>query len=370
MKILLISSIVPNEAAMGGPLILKRHFENPELSVRVFRESQDSSIGSKKWRSPRTRVGKAIESFRPPQPDPLEMDKEINSFQPDLILSVAHGWWFFAARDAALRHDIPLVLWCQDWWPDFPQVSSFARSFVHKRVVSACRDAALVICVSKGMHEEIGSPSNSVVLHDLPSKVSGEQVQPEIVQPYRVIYGGNIGEYGPMVGEAARACLEGGKARIDIYGGPRPGWTGEIAKVLRHAGAFHGLFRANAFLQRIRSSHAVLITQPFAEDAARRMRTCFPSKLIEMAQLHKPMIIWGPDYCSSIRWAREREAGICITTQDPKEVGRQIEGLAEDPSEHQRLSKASADAAKNDFDPDKIRNRFVELLSETSKGGH
>lgn len=367
LRILVISSVIPDEAAMGGPLILKRHFDNPELDVRVFRSESMPAAAQRFAQISRCGLhaaARTLNSFMPPLPDQVEIDSEIQAHKPDLILSVAHGWYFLAAAAATKRHGIPLVLWCQDWWPDFPQVAPIARKRVRDSLLRVCQQAKQIICISKGMHEAIGAPPNSVVLHDLPSKVSPDQAQPKRAIPYRVIYGGNIGEYGPMVGEAAANCLRGGKVRIDVYGGPRPGWSGEIARRLREADAFHGLFRSGAFLERIRESHAVLITQPFTADAAHRMRTCFPSKLIEMAQLHKPMIIWGPEYGSAVRWARERNSALCITDPSPEAVRRKAEALAEDPEQHEHLSRASAEAAARDFNPDKIREAFVELLRQ------
>lgn len=365
IRVLLISSVVPDEAAMGGPLILKRHFENPELECRVFLPSEKRKGGALyeklKHGSLRSLL-RLSESLCPPMLDDGEIDISVDEFQPDLILSVAHGWQFLSAARTARRHGLPFILWCQDWWPDFPQVAPIARKSVRRRLLKVCHEASQIICVSNGMYREIGAPPNAQVLHDLPSTVSAAIRHPELTTPYRIVYGGNIGEYGPMVGAAAAECIRGGQARIDVFGGPRPGWNGEIASVLRRANAFHGLFRSRAFLKRIEGSHAVLVTQPFTKKAERRMRTCFPSKLIEMLQLQKPLIIWGPEYSSAIEWARDKNVALCITDPDPICFRKTVESLASSPDEHRRLVRASAEAAKLYFDPVKIREEFVKIL--------
>jgi hypothetical protein len=63
------------------------------------------------------------------------------------------------------------------------------------------------------------------------------------------------------------------------------------------------------------------------------VETSFPSKLPEYAQFGKPIVIWGPEYCSAIHWGREGDRALCITEASPKVVVAALQNLSVDPQE-------------------------------------
>jgi glycosyltransferase involved in cell wall biosynthesis len=92
------------------------------------------------------------------------------------------------------------------------------------------------------------------------------------------------------------------------------------------------------------------------------METSFPSKMLEMAQFGKPLVIWGPEYCSAVQWARQGNRALCVTDQNPDALRHALEKLAVSTDEQQRLAAAALQSAQTDFNPDRIQAQFMDAL--------
>jgi glycosyltransferase involved in cell wall biosynthesis len=371
LRILLISSVVPDELSLGGSLILKRHLDDPRLEWRAFRSTRESVKARLYRRLRHIHLGKVIhivESFSPPRLNDSDIDSAIHEFDPDIILSVTHGWDYLSAAKAAKRWKLQLVLLCHDWWPDKAEVANLARPWVARQLRAVCRASHGFLCVSEGMHRELGCLSNSSIVYPIPSKILGFPVKLYNEQLYKVVYFGNLYEYGPMIEAAAAECFKSAKLRLEVYG-PEPWWSEGVADRFRAVGVYHGFVSPTELLVRASEYDATLVAMSFDRKMERRMKTSFPSKLIQMAQLRKPLVIWGPEYCSAVQWARKRNAALCVTDPTPEALRHGLESLAAARSEHVRLSLASGEAACNEFNPDRIQAKFVSILEKAKAAG-
>jgi glycosyltransferase involved in cell wall biosynthesis len=100
----------------------------------------------------------------------------------------------------------------------------------------------------------------------------------------------------------------------------------------------------------------------FAPPHRRRMTTSFPSKLIDATQLGLPVVVWGPEYCSAVTWARKGDRALCVTDPNPLALRETLEELAASPAELQRLAKSSCNAATGDFNYERIQLQFMDAL--------
>jgi len=366
IKILLISSVVPEELSLGSSLTLKRHFDDVRLEWQVFSPTRNTLKSRLYRRLRRGRFREAIrivESLSPPKHCKSEIDSIICQYNPDVILSIAHGWDYLAAAQAAKRWRIPLIIFCHDWWPDKAEVAHLARFWVARQLRSICRNSHSVLSVSEGMHRELGGLLNSQILYPISEKANNITRKQTGHKQFRVVYFGNLYEYGPMIESAAEACLNSVNVRLEVFG-PEPWWKPGMAARFRDSGVYHGLIPRNEFFERIASYDASLVAMSFECKMERRMKTSFPSKLVEMAQLNKPLVIWGPEYCSAVQWARKRKAALCITDPSPEAILHALESLAASRSEQDRLTLAAGDAAANDFNPDFIQEKFISILEK------
>lgn len=363
LKVLVVSSVQPEKLGLGGQLILDRLLSHPGLQWKACPRSNSSTKKRLYNRLRRTRFQNLAwfaETFSPLRVRRETVDAAIAEFQPDVLLSVIHGWDFLSAVEASRRWNKPLVLLAQDWWPDNHEVAPLLRSWVGAAVRRACRRSHRVICVSQGMRQALGKLPNSTVLHDLPSRPPST-TRPRASEKFGLIYAGNLYEYGPMVERAARALSSSDRVHLDIYG-PEPWWTPGYADQLRASGNYHGLIPPEDLLLQATGYDAALITMSFEPHLRRRMETSFPSKMIELAQLHLPLMIWAPPYSSAVKWAQERDSAICVTDDSPAAVLTAAETLARSTDLQQRLRSASRRAALAEFNPELIHARFVSIL--------
>jgi glycosyltransferase involved in cell wall biosynthesis len=94
----------------------------------------------------------------------------------------------------------------------------------------------------------------------------------------------------------------------------------------------------------------------------RRMITSFPSKLTEATQLGLPIVIWGPEYCSAVQWARRGDRALCVTDPNPSILRRVLEQLAASRAEQERLARSARQAAAGDFNYEQIQAQFLAAL--------
>jgi len=211
------------------------------------------------------------------------------------------------------------------------------------------------------MRRELGEPKNALVIHDVPS-VSRSEGSTEVFElPLRVVYFGNLHEYGPLIESALRALNGSKQVRLEVFGA-KPLWSSGAEGYFRSRGLYHGFIPPNQLADSLQHFQAVLVVMSFASALRRRMATSFPSKMIDAMQLGLPVVVWGPEYCSPVRWACRRNRALCVTEPDLSALRQGLEKLAISPSEQERLAESSRDAAADEFNSERIQAQFVDAL--------
>ena len=148
--------------------------------------------------------------------------------------------------------------------------------------------------------------------------------------------------------------------------GSNPNWPENAKQEMRDAGLwleFAPRSELDAWLQ---AADAFLIPMVFDEKYRRRMETSFPSKLIEFAQYGKPLIIWGPEYCSAVQWGDQNENALCVKSPDVLELKKQLEFLCAMPNQKQKYAEKSIEAAESEFNPSSIQAIFLSMILKVS----
>jgi glycosyltransferase involved in cell wall biosynthesis len=365
IKVLVVSSVVPNAQGSGGELVLHRHLKsNPRIESEVvswqrfpFRLKVIGKLRELGFQS----FSRSIECLFPVLPSNKMVHDLVHSFRPDIVVTVVHGWWHIQARRVASKFELPLVSFFQDWWPDFPDVPLAFRSRVERQFRKTRADSAVAICVSDGMRRELGEPENALVLHDAPSLTRCGDMTRDFQLPLRVAYFGNLAEYGPLIECALRALKGSERVRLEVFG-PSPLWTSGAEDEFRSRGLYRGFIAPNELAESLQTFQAALVVMSFAPSHRRRMATSFPSKMIDAMQLGLPVVIWGPEYCSAVKWGRKGDRAFCVTDPNPLALRETLEELAASPSELRRLAKSASDAAAADFNYERIQLQFIDAL--------
>jgi len=295
----------------------------------------------------------------------------IHSFRPDVLATVAHGWWHIKARRVAKQFQLPLVSLFQDWWPDFPEIPLAFRSRVEREFRQTCAESDVVVCVSDGMRRELGEPENALVVHDAPS-VARRREDSKFQLPLRVAYFGNLSDYGPLIENALRALKSSEQVRLEVFG-PSPLWTSGAEDEFRSRGVYHGFVPSNKLTESLQRYQAALVAMSFAPSHRRRMTTSFPSKMIDAMCLGLPVVVWGPEYCSAVAWARGGARALCVTDPNPSAIRLAMEELAASPAKQERLATSSREAAAEDFNHEQIQTQFIDALRraiQVNRGEH
>src|SRR5262249_45180397 len=111
---------------------------------------------------------------------------------------------------------------------------------------------------------------------------------------------------------------------------------------------------------------AVMLPYPNPAGGMERLfRHHFPSKLPEYLALGMPVIITGPSYATGMKWAQQQSEAVATYSEvDVEGVSRLLERLRDHPEYRLKLSKAGYQAGNRDFEPVRIKTRFLTYLSE------
>ena len=365
IKVLVLSSVVPNALGLGGELLLHRNLklnqriESEAVSWRrfPFRLKVIGKLREIGFRS----LSQAWECLFPVLPSDKMVRDLIHSFRPHVLVTVAHGWWHIKARKVANESKLPLISLFQDWWPDFPEIPLAFRSRVEREFRETCAASDVVVCVSDGMRQELGEPGNALVVYPVPTLASRCEEKCDFEPPLRVAYFGNLADYGPLIEKALRALKSSDQVRLEVFG-PSPHWKCGAEDEFRSLGVYHGFIPSNELTESLQPFQAALVAMSFAPLHRRRMITSFPSKMIDAMQLGLPVVIWGPEYCSAVKWARRGERALCVTDANPSAIRRALEELAASPAKQKRLARSSREAAATEFNHERIQTQFIDAL--------
>ncbi|MBW4575269.1 MAG: glycosyltransferase [Aphanothece sp. CMT-3BRIN-NPC111] len=377
MKILLISSVQPGNST-GGEVVLYRHFSrSSDLTLTIATDNNSEKLFSEDIveiyphpllsRLTKTRVSKWAHDVRQcvaPFYNYNKLLDHIKYKKPDLIVTVAHGELCWLAQYIARNFNLPLVTFFHDWWPDLAYVHSWTRKVLERHFKRLYQQSQLAFCVSEEMQRALGKHPNSQVLFPIPEQLSiqGSLATSTGGQEFKVVYAGNMSEiYRPMI-----QCLWTLSQEVDEFNlklfGPPPDWLGSILYPRQDRGIYGGYLSRELLRKELCKANALLAIMSFNEQDKRRTQLSFPSKLLEYCQFGKPIIIWGPEYCSAVRWAREYQAALVVTSPLAQDLVKAIQELSTQPKVQKSLGDKACEMAQSVFNPEKIQRQFSDSI--------
>lgn len=375
IHIIVISSVLPQPTSAGQLLLYRHLVDKPHLTFEVHGDvplvpSFTGLVRRVARRLSRTRFHRFVQDillYWNSRWIDTALPRTISQPERTVVLTVAHGDGFVAAQRFARHHGLPLVSFFHDWWPDIIRVHSPFRRLIDHRFRALARESRVVFCVSEGMAEALGAAENTVVLYPIPepSRVSASP-QRETPKSFNVLYFGNLVDYGPMLGGALEASLKYPGLLLQARGA-KPAWTAKRMETLRTSGRWLEFAPRSELDEWLATADAFLVAMLFAPAERRRMETSFPSKLAEFTQLGKPIVVWGPEYCSAVRWARNGNKALCVTSPNPDALLEQISILASDRALADRLASSARSAAQAEFNHWAIQHRFCSAIAELCK---
>ena len=184
-------------------------------------------------------------------------------------------------------------------------------------------------------------------------------------RPATVFFAGSLSAwYGPMVEQLVLS-----KFRLSLtfrnFRQPRhASWSRDFDSAARTAGVYRGQVPFDRLKTHAQEADLLLLPMGFGDECAQTERTSFKTKFLDYLTFQKPIIIWGPEYCSAVRVAREFDAAECYTSPDAAGCIATLENVARSPERQKQLVANARRMYHSRFEPSQIH---AVLLRECEK---
>jgi len=385
----MVVSIAPPQNNHGVRIVLYRHLvaRNPfEVFVATDARELDEDRPHRRLRLPRliqrvrnTRVGPKISSFVRDYENMIwallpnkDLDSAIDDFEPDILLVLADNSLSKMAYRAARKRNLPVAGLFLDWVPIMKGYFGhrWTVPFLDRWFRRFYRECDLAICTSDGMKEELGDHPNSHVIYPMP----GQHRVPEPSstadrrsEKFQLVYVGSAENfYGRMLCSLITEFEATTDLAITVIG-PKAGWPQKISDLAIEKGIYLGFKPPEEAASYLASADALLVVMSFEEEYELFMRTSFTTKFLDYVAYGKPVILWGPDYCTPSRVAEAHSGALPVTTENPDAIVAACRRLAADPKLYTELSHGARRMHENLFNPDRLQGIFVSEMEKLVK---
>jgi len=304
-----------------------------------------------------------------------QLNNLINTFKPEAILTVAHGLSWITAAELARKNELPLHLIVHDEWIYYTAVISPLKNKVKKVFGDIYRQADSQLCVSpymKQYYEKQYGVKGSVLYpsraKDIPVFKRPSENLNKNSNFLVFAYAGSINSksYANSIVDLAKV-LEKFDHKLIIYS-PLSDESIEQLGLNRSNVTTRSLIPSQKLIYTLRQEADVLfVPMSFDENERPNMEMSFPSKLTDYTGIGLPLLIWGPSYCSAVRWARDNlEVAEVVETKESTNLLYSIKKLTENLEYRCKLANNALIMGFNYFSHSNIIRQFYQSLVQTN----
>ncbi|HBK89565.1 MAG TPA: hypothetical protein DDZ56_12980 [Cytophagales bacterium] len=379
MRILYFSDIPIRRNSFGGPVVLHRLLSSlPASELQVISTNMfdlapgEEEIPANIWHYPlirliRTRLSGWYNLLMLALSPMLfrRLGRNIRLLKPDLIVTVSHGYAYFAAAFWARRMKVPYVIIHHDVYATTFVKPAFAKNWINGRFAEAYQGAACNFCVSPYLTAYYSGLFNGRAITLFPGR------EDRSVAPHRLnklpTEGLTLGYFGSINSEellddfvALANMISAGGHRIHLVG---PVTDNQLnRRGLRVQNIICHPRMAQADLEKFVSENidALLIVQESHAIFREHVSVNFPSKLVEYTRFQLPVIVFAPGYASASKFAAEYpEALIAISSPAEDQEVWSVMTYLLDSELRQRLGQRVGELGERLFDSSVVRDVFL-----------
>jgi hypothetical protein len=221
------------------------------------------------------------------------------------------------------------------------------------------------------MQEVLGPHPNSHVIYPMPGRHRvPEKFSPPKTGKFRLVYVGSVQDfYGRMICSVIEKMSPLADLEIIVVG-PNADWPAEILQRAKTAGVYLGFKSPEEAAAVLAGADALLVVMSFEPQHRRFMETSFTTKFLDYAAFAKPIVLWGPDYCTPVRVVRRDGGALMVNSPNPDEIVAGCRKIAGDNALRAKLSDEARQLNQTLFNPDRLQNIFageIEKLASAAK---
>ena len=319
----------------------------------------------------RTRYTRLYEAFvaRSASARGRRLQARVRAMQPDVILTVAHGYAWITAAAIARALSVPLIVIVHDDWPRCHSWLLGTAEWIDRQLGTVLHQAAAVFSVSPFMAQDYERryQKHSEVMY--PSR--GEDC-PRFDDPAPLRQGRcNIAFAGTIAGRGYGELLKSAAEAAAAQGGKLLLFSGVTQELFEQQGLHHPAIEYRRMLpspDMIRTMREdadfLYVPMSFAASDASNMEKGFPSKLTDYTAVGLPLLIVGPEYCSAVQWAAKNPGVAAVVTQaSEKALGAKLAELISSPAVRQQLARTALEVGEKCFSPEIARRIFMQSIT-------
>jgi glycosyltransferase involved in cell wall biosynthesis len=386
LRVMLVSMVPPRNDC-GVRIVMYRHLVERapfDLHVASTADFADGLLIDTKLELPcpvqkikKSRFGPALrkwiqdfENFVWPLLGSRQLERAVDEFQPDIILTLAETGLCHIAAKVAKRRGIPLAVLFLDWFPimDWHYGHRWTQPLLSRRFRRLYNDCDLAICTSDGMKEVLGPHPNSHVVYPMPGERSARSESGNAGNArFTLLYVGRAeGSYGRALADLMQALQHRQDVAFRIIA-PALDWPADQRKQAEKQGVYLGFkppLEAAPFLE---SADALLVVMPFEPSEKLFMQTSFTTKFLDYSAFGKPILLWGPEYCCPVQLVHRCGGALLVTDPAPSGAAQAVAELAASTDLRHRLGHEALSLSQSVFDPDRLQSIFVTEISKLAK---
>ena len=149
-----------------------------------------------------------------------------------------------------------------------------------------------------------------------------------------------------------------------IVVGPNADWPVELLERAKKNGVYVGFKSPEQAAAVMASADALLVVMSFEKEHELFMRTSFTTKFLDYVAFGKPVILWGPVYCTPVRVARKHGGAVVVNQDDADAIISACRQIANDPEWREQLSQQARRLHQTLFNPDRLQEIFVSEIEK------
>lgn len=298
------------------------------------------------------------------------LKKIINKFNPEAILTAAHGFFWIAAALAAKQFKLPLHLIIHDDWISYVPITDFMRVNANRVFEHTYQQARLRLCISPYMVEEYKRRYNAsgVVLYPL----RGEDTQSKEIAIRRKPQGEPLifGYAGSISSPSYVKCIDTLSTSVRASGGTIVIYSSITKEAMKQMNVntenivIRPLLPYQKLITQLRDEVDVLfVPMSFSPNDKINMQLGFPSKLADYTAVGLPLLIYGPPYCSAVRWANANPCTAEVIDQEEPEKLRMAIQRLQDQQYRVLLAENALKNGDKYFAHKIVKDQFYEAVT-------